>query len=57
MRTLLGAGLEVDGRPAFVVSLQSIATASRLDMICARDNFQVLRIYGPPLPPEEGQPG
>lgn len=38
--------IEVDGRAAIVTSFESVTNNARLDVVCAYDTYEVLRIYG-----------
>ena len=42
--TLLTSEVEASERPAIVTSLQSVTGAARMDVVFARDNFEVLKI-------------
>ncbi len=42
IRTLPGSEVEAGGQPALVIGLESLTSAAGLDVVCARDNFEVL---------------
>ncbi len=46
VRSLPAREVEVGGRPALVTPLESVTGASRLDVVSARDNLDVIGIHG-----------
>ncbi len=46
IRMLPDQHIEVDGRAAIVTSFESVTNNVRLDVVCAYDTYEVLRIYG-----------
>ncbi len=46
MLTLPEREIEVDGRAAIVTCFQSVTGQSRLDVVSARDTFELIAVYG-----------
>ena len=46
MRSLPPYEVETDGRPAIVTRFESVTEQARLEVVSARDSYEVLRVYG-----------
>jgi hypothetical protein len=48
LRTLPEREVEAAGRAALVTSFESVADAARLDVVSARDTYEILSVHGTP---------
>jgi hypothetical protein len=48
LRTLPEREVEAAGRAAVVTSFESVADAARLDVVSARDTYEILSVHGAP---------
>jgi RNA polymerase sigma-70 factor (ECF subfamily) len=54
IRTCPEQEVEADGMAALVVRFESVATAAHLDVVIARDTFQLLQVHGAPPRRQQG---